>query len=496
MNWPTSASRLASVSLFAVGLLGLTTACEKANDLGLDLPGTSPISATYLDLPLKAYTVRQQPVQTVKADHFLVGRLRDSYVGTTTASSFLNLLAIANPDSLPSKFTTPILDSVVLFLPFDQVYGSAAQPLRLDLLPLQQPLDARTVYTSESSAPTGTALVTGFSAPLNRDVRVRTPVATSSGVNDTINTTQPDRNIRIRLQRYPNAASLTAALFQAMQSGTFNQSTLDGIWKGIALQPSASHTGNVVGFYRTSSAQIRFYFQGTDAAGVKRKHLSYAIYLASVPPLAGSSDGKYFTQLTTDLSGTPLTGLTVQNPLSSSTTNGLTYVQEGVGLGTRIEFQGLDALRDNANLAINRAELLIPIKQFSNGLFPYASGLYLYEVNDANQPLIRTSGASTAERLVQQEGVISTSSGSFRATPTTVGAPASATFLGGQNPAQYYSVSITEYLQAYLQNRLDGELPTGLLLSPILRSATSLNLNRTQLDANGFKLRVYYSKLR
>ncbi|MBT9392263.1 DUF4270 domain-containing protein [Hymenobacter sp. NST-14] len=497
MNWPTSASRLASVSLFAVGLLGLTTACEKATDLGLDLPGTSPISATFLDLPLKASTVRQQPVQTVKADQYLAGRLKDSFVGTTTATSFLNLLVLSNPDSLPARFTTPVLDSVVLTLPFSQVYGSAAQPLRLDLLPLQQPLDERTVYTSESSVATDPALVSNFAAALNRERTVRTVVSTVSGVNDTINTTAPDQVVRIRLQQYPSAAGPTAALFQALKSTSFNQAALDAVLPGIALRPTATHTGNIVGFSRTSAAQLRFYFQGTTAAGVKKNNLSYALYLASIPPQAGSfADGKYFTQLTTDLSGSALAGLTPQNPLPAASTNGLTYVQEGVGLGTRIEFEGLEALRDQAGLAINRAELLIPVKPFSNALFPYNGGLYLYEVNDANQPLVRTAGASTAERLVQQEGIISTSAGSYRSTPTSVGAPAAATLVGSGTSNQYYAVAITEYLQAYLQNRLNGELPTGLLLSPILRSSTSLTLNRAQLDASGFKLRVYYSKLR
>ncbi|MFD2786840.1 DUF4270 family protein [Hymenobacter rubripertinctus] len=500
MNWPTSASRLASVSLCAVGLLSFATSCEKANDLGLDLPGTSPISATYLDLPLRASTVRQQPVQTVKADQFLVGRLQDAYVGTTTASTFMNLLALSSPDSLPAKYTALRLDSVILNLPFDQVYGSAARPLRLDLLPLQRPLDERTIYTSESSAATDNALLTGFEAPLNRNktVKQRVQSGNSTDTTTTVITVQvPDRTIRIPFLKSAGTAALANSLFVAMQNAAFGQSGLDAIWKGFLLQPANGHTANIVGFPRTPSARVVFYFRGTSADGKVRAR-NYSLYLASLPPLTGSySDGKYFTQITTSFAGTALAGLTPQTALPSAATNGLTYVQEGVGLATRIEFQGLDALRDDATLAINRAELLIPIKQFSNGLFPYNSGLYLYEVNDANQPLIRTSGVSTAERLIQVEGIVKLSNGStFRASPTTVGAPAAATFPLGQNPAQYYTVSVTEYLQAYLQNRLDGELPTGLLLSPILRSATSLNLNRAQLDANEFKLRVYYSKLR
>ena len=505
MNWPTSASRLASVSLLAAATLGFTTACEKANDLGLDLPGTSPISAQYLDLPVTVSTVQQPAVPTVKADRFFVGRVQDSYVGTTSASAFVNLLVIptiAPIDSLPAKFTAVTLDSVIFSLTFDLVYGSAAQPLRFNLLQLQQPLDDRTVYDSKSQVATGASLLTDFAAPLNRERTVRVPVSTAGGVNDTIPSTVPDQVIRIPLLKQPGTAALATAVFAAMQSASFNQDALDAVWKGVAMEPATGHTANIVGFPRTGVSRVTFYFTGTSAAD-KVRHHNYSLFLANITPQAIGqnavvTDGKFFTQLTTDLKGTALASLSPQNPLPASATDGLTYVQEGVGLATRLDLKSLDLdnLRNNNDLAINRAELLIPVKQFSNGLFPYPTGLYLYEVNDANEALIRTSGAQTAERLVQREGIIETSSGSFRATPVTVGAPAQAVFPLGQNPPQYYAVSVTEYLQAYLQNRLEGELPTGLLLSPILRSATSLTLNRAQLDANNIKLRVYYSKLR
>ncbi|RSK47963.1 DUF4270 family protein [Hymenobacter rigui] len=507
MNWPTSASRLASVSLAAVSLLSLATGCDNANDLGLELPGTSPITANYLDLPVKAFTVRQQPIETVKANHVLVGRLRDTYVGTTTASGYLNIMVepILSPsDSLPAKFTNVSLDSTVFSLAFDQVYGSATQPLRLDLLTLQAPLDERTVYNSTSTVATGTTLLTNFEGVLNRTRPVKRRVAsgTATDTTTTVITTQvADQVVRIRMQKYPGTAALANTVFTSLSDAAFNQSKLDAVWKGIALRPSAGHTANIVGFTRSANTRITFYFRGTDAAGVRSKYRSYSLFLANIPAgntlLGQIADGKYFTQLSTDLSGTPLAALTTtQSTLPAAASSGFTYAQEGVGLGTRIEFQGLDDLRNNTSLAINRAELLLPVKQYSNGIFPYPEGLYLYEVNNANEVLTRTVGATTYERIVPGEGL--NSSTQVRLTPTSVGAGsyARATVPAGQDPTQYFSVPLTEYLQAYLQNRLDGDLPSGLILSPILRSSSTLNLNRAQFDASNIKLRVYYSKLR
>ncbi|SDY02344.1 DUF4270 family protein [Hymenobacter psychrophilus] len=515
MNWPTSAGRLASVSLLGITLLGLTSGCEKATDLGLELPGTSPISATYLDLSVKASTVRQPVVQTVKANSALVGRIRDSFVGTTTAAAALNLLvlpALSPLDSLPAKFTDARLDSAVFSLTFDQVYGSATQPLVLDVLPLKQALDERTVYNSTTAVETNAPLVSSFAAVLNRDNIIQLPTSNSP---DVITVASPQRTIRIPLLKPGGTAPLVSSVFAAMTSNAaFNQSTLDGLWKGVLLQPSASHSGNIIGIPRAASRTINvitFYFR----TGTEGKRRSYSIYLANIAPptQAGSfTDGRYFTQLTTDFTGGALAGLTPQNPLTAARTNGLTYVQEGTGLNTRLEFTGpeLDSLRNNPTLVINRAELLIPVRQLSNGLFPYPSALYLYEVNDTNQILTRQSGASTIDRLVQQDEPVQLSSGALVLPSSTgVGYPAPVLVPFGQNPTQFYTVSITKYLQVFLQNRFNtGEdRPSGLLLSPALRNSeglllpqqsgtvANLNLNRAQLDANNIRLRVYYSKL-
>jgi hypothetical protein len=186
MNWPASAIRLASVALLSGSLLGLTTACEDANDLGLELPGTSPVNSAYRDFTVAAYTVRQQPIETIKADHFLVGRVRDTKVGVTTAKSFLNVQVGMPADSLPAKFTETKLDSVVLSLGFDQVYGTATKPLRFDLLQLQQPLGERTVYNSQSQVPTSTTLLSDYSGVLNRDRKVRQAIAGSTTDSSTL----------------------------------------------------------------------------------------------------------------------------------------------------------------------------------------------------------------------------------------------------------------------------------------------------------------------
>ena len=125
MNWLTS--RCAPlVALTALALAG----CDKGTDLNVDLPDTTAISTEYKDLDVTVATVRLVPLQTLKDDHFLVGRLADNVAGTTEARAYFNVVNGPDipfggiTDSLPSKLIRPVLDSVVLVMGFDRVYGS------------------------------------------------------------------------------------------------------------------------------------------------------------------------------------------------------------------------------------------------------------------------------------------------------------------------------------------------------------------------------------
>jgi len=170
---------------------------------------------------------------------------------------------------------------------------------------------------------------------------------------------------------------------------------------------------------------------------------------------------------------------------SVRTADNLAYMQEGTGLAAKLTFTGLDALRDQSALAINRAELIIPVKSSGNVLFPNPTQAFLYEINAQNRVLQRTVNISPVERIVQTN----------LANQLGQGNEAVVTLYNLSPTNKYYSVVITTYLQAYLANQL-GEQAAALMLSPVLRRSFGLSLNRSVLDAQNIKLRVYSSKLR
>ena len=160
---------------------------------------------------------------------------------------------------------------------------------------------------------------------------------------------------------------------------------------------------------------------------------------------------------------------------------------------------GLADLRNRQNVSVNRAELLVPVKPFSNTLFPYPTATYLYEARADNQVLQRARlGHIEVNRLVQAEGF---NQQSQSVGPQGQGSQATGLLYALDATNSYYSILVTSYVQAYLLNQLGGDLPDALLLSPTLvlpqayqpDNNLTLSLNRAALDASNIKLRVYYS---
>ncbi|MVN76267.1 DUF4270 family protein [Hymenobacter sp. HMF4947] len=498
MSWP--AKPLAFVATLLVGL-GSLSGCMKGNELNVDLPGTAAIGTNYVDLPITASTVRQQPIQTLKAEHFLAGRLFDNLTGNTEARAVLSLLPSVN-DSLPGRYTSATSpDSVVITLGFDQVYGSTSTPAKLDVLELATKLDERTVYNSASVAPVKATIGQNLVVPLNKTKAVRQAIATST--TDSITVQVPDPTVRLVVQRqgtgtnpnYPNVSSTFAnSLFRQLQVASLTQAQLDAILAGIIIAPSQGYNGAVLSFSRVVSGAINIYFH--PAASQKRH--SYQLYFGPSPSGSGPgapTDPRYYTQLSTDFqTSSALSALQGSAPgtrLSSAAAGGVTYVQEGTGLGTALSFVSpqFTSLLARPGIAINRAELILPIQPYSNALLSNPARLYALEVDAKNQPLQRVTGINSVDRVVQGDGAVQQGRGS-----EAIGLPYSASTTN-----IYYDVLITSYLQAYLNDPTAatlGGLPDALVLTPALSTATSLTLNRAALTASAMRLRVYYSQLR
>ena len=490
MNWLTSRCAPLAVLAAALALAG----CDKGTALNVDLPDTTAISTEYKDFPLvsSAGTVRLTPVQTLKTDHFLVGRLADNVAGTTEARAYFNLVSGGIPDSLPAKLSNPVLDSVVLVLGFDQVYGSTTAPVRFDVFRLAAPLDERQGYDATTATPLGAALGQNLTSRLDRTRPVTTAAtATAAATAAAV----PDPTVRLLLQRtavpagggQPAVAGVPLALATdlfaqlSLPSPLFGQAQLDAVLKGLAVVPSAGYTGSIVSFGRTQDARLVVYYHGDSTP-----RRTYSARLGPVYSREGAAparDPRYYTQLLNTLPADLAALAAPAGFVPATALGGTSYVQEGTGLGTRIDLAGLATLANQPGLTVNRAELRLPVKPFTNALFSNPARLFAVEVDANNAVLQRTVNFVAADRVVQADGF----------TQLGTANPAVAALVDATTTQPYYSLPITNYLQAYLNGKLDGN-PAALVLVPNIRSAATLTLNRAALDAASISLRVYYSK--
>ena len=492
MNWLTSRSIPLAV-LAALALAG----CDKGTDLDVDLPDTTAINTEYKDLPLDVATVRLVPVQTLKADHFLVGRLADNVAGATAAQAYFNVVPGGSPsDTLPATLPHVVLDSAVLVMGFDRVYGSAATPARFDVFQMPEPLDERQVYDGNRATTLGAPLGQNLASSLDRIRTLRFPATAATATAPAApayTTTGPDPTVRLLLQRRAFVATptrpaiaainqpLVSALFTQTLQRAFDQKMLDGVLKGLAVAPSAGHNSSIVSFGRAFDSRLVLYYHSADT--LRR---SFGVYFGPVYSRRGSTparDPRYYTQISNDLPSVLAPLANAAGAVAPSLLNGASYLQEGVGLGTRIKFTGLEELINKPGLTINRAELQVPVRPFSNALFSNPGLLYAVEVDERNAPLLRTANFLPYDRVVQADGQ----------DPLGVNAPAVGSLVNSASAQPYYRLLITSYLQAYLNNRLEGN-PAALVLVPNTRNTTALTLNRAVLDAANIRLRVYYSK--
>ena len=484
-------------------LLGasLLSACDKGTDLNVDLPSTTSINTTYRDTPLDAATVRFDALETLKSDHFLAGRLTDNVAGTTTATALLNLQPSAVLDSLPAKFVAAVLDSVVFVQGYDAVQGQTSVPVVFDIVALAAPLTETDIYNAGVRPVLGATLATGLSDRLDRRIRIKNLPADSSGafytyVNDNV----------VRLTLYNRRTNSTAGLafcnrlFAALKSNpTFGQADLNALVGGFALLPNSAYNKAIVNFTRNGDSRMVVYFHDSGAVLPNRsaaRH-SYSIFYGPSPGGTGAAsarDPRYYTYLESDFSASPLAPLAdVANSVPAAGLNGLAYVQDGVGLGVRVAIPATLATELSSDkLAINRAELYIPVKPFSNAVYPFANGLFAVEVDSRNQVLQRLNGLTRTDRVVQKDGT----------NPAGATNEALAVLYDANTSAPYYLLPITSYLQYYLNNLRSGAetVPAALVLAPTIRRSQNLTLGRSTVEVSGSRggprLRVYYAQLR
>ena len=330
-------------------LLGaILIACEAPKEIGL--PPEINAAIVYTDtITVKTSTVLLDSVRTSGALRLLAGNYQDPLFGRISARTFFD---IGGPLSFEGK--TYEYDSVAITMSYGYFYGDTLQPFEFGLHQLTDSLQANKTYYNISS--------TNFQAA---------PLATSRFTPSPFST----NSVRIRL---PNTYG--KAIFDAAAKGELvNAVDFRNKFKGFAIVPKATNAA-VIGFV-PASIVLQLYIHETGAT----------IALASAFSLLSS---RRFNQVLANRQASPISALRPLQPVAAAQTGGVNYVQDALGVVTKIEFPTLARLlanTDKKRIAINRAELtIVPNLPVNGGQFlQIPTALAMIETDESNR-ILRT----------------------------------------------------------------------------------------------------------
>ncbi len=360
-----------SLAIFTITLLSLTS-CEKTeNTIGSGfLDGEKFESGIFRGTSLLAYTEEKDEIRTSNSSLNLIGAYKDPVFGSIKSSFGIQVeLSVVDPDF----GTNPILDSVVLIMPYlgrlqgdtlmvyntDSIYGDKSKSMSFKISELTKFLHPDSTYYSTIDLPTSEEIYNNPAFQFSADSIVLTRKDTTSTGADTTLVAKIPASFRVRLDEYNG---ITNDYFQRKILDA--QGTSDLVTNGDFINyinglvfETESTDGAIYSFNMFSNTSLSIYYHNDESFirnGIPFKSESF--YLGFNPKR--SRVNKYeFDRSTADQS--------LQEQLASTydTTKGsdFIYIHGMSGLEGKIKLftdkDQLKALRDSAWI-INKAELV------------------------------------------------------------------------------------------------------------------------------------------
>jgi hypothetical protein len=273
-------------------------------------------------LTVRISTVLADSVRTTSPDRYLVGKYSDPLLGDISASSY-TWMSLTETRDLSSEV---VYDSLNLYLFYSYVYGDSVPQQSVSVHRITEDLSNSNTYYSNSS-------VTYDPIPLGTAEFKARP--DSGGV------------VKVKIP-----GSLGQELFTLFQTSS-NQTNekLHQTLKGLALIPGDNNTC-IVGFDESSFMTLFYHKTTADTVAI-----SYNMFSTLTNSVSGNKYKAGFNKISSDLSGSVLSGIQPLQPISANQTNGKTYVQDALGIMTKIEIPYLKTINKDKPVIINRAQL-------------------------------------------------------------------------------------------------------------------------------------------
>nr|WP_299175676.1 DUF4270 family protein [uncultured Allomuricauda sp.] len=304
------------ISLFVLSLVSCDEENLNESDFlaGADLTDSN-IKVVLIDtLTVEVSTMKLDSVAISQSTRMLVGKYVDSIFGTVKASSHMGLIPSSYAIDVEAEY-----DSIVLHLNFDGYYyndttiSNTIQVKRL--LKTLRPQEGSEFYnTSTVAYQEGDLGIFSFQPrPLETDT------------------------LQLKLDD-----EFGVEVFQKLQEKLItNADEFVDYFKGIALLPGEEDNGSVIGFSKEGGASfIRLHYSVPEENDRNQGYIDFSPNLSESPV-------PFFNQILADNPIAPLQTLIDQEiNLNSTEADGLSFIQSGLGIASRLQFPHIKSLFD------------------------------------------------------------------------------------------------------------------------------------------------------
>lgn len=349
---------------FIAILLFTQASCNK--DFGISLGNENEdLGVTLIDsLTVTTSTVQLEYLPTSNTGSILVGKVENSAIGATSVSSYFRVALELPNNQLPED---AVFDSVNLVLtPNATKYylGDTTVQQTIHVHRVTETIELETISSmgGGSNVPVYVTAPAIFSdTEFAYEPRALGSLTFAPRINsiDTLNVRLDD--------------TFGQDLFEQFVMGNATVSNNDNLQqyvKGLVLKPDASNT-SLLSLNDTVSIDLNYSYMGSDGFSKKGKI-----------SLTTGSPGYQFNSFSYDRTGTKFAALNASNrELSSDDTEGEVFLQAGTGVVTKLEFPSLVQFLSEANMAVNKIELVIETNGLSYGAYPDPNALMLLIAN-------------------------------------------------------------------------------------------------------------------
>jgi hypothetical protein len=341
--------------LSAIFFLSLAFSCKKDGKLTPDFENGA-LSINFTDtFSLNTVVIKEDSLRTDLSNFNLIGLYNDSIFGPVSSSIYTQvLLTGVNVDFNNAVSDPALLDSVVLTLDYQALYGDATAPMTVEVYKLSAPLYADTNYYSNS-----------FSA------RELTPIATT--------TFTPNLNDDLRI-KLSSSYGDSLIFHSPYTDNTAFSSLFNGFY--ITVKDSVTGTtipqgsGSIAYFdLNSSNTKLSLYYHHNSLEKSGPTQYDFLI----------GAEGVKFSHFAHNYSGTDIEAHLNNTPTKDTT---VVYVSTMAGVKTKIDIPNIKDLIEDGSVTINKAELTFTIENGSDGNFAEApTSISLVGIDASGSPL-------------------------------------------------------------------------------------------------------------